>query len=225
MTGGRLDDLRTLVTRIQAAREDELAELSREIHDVVGQALTGLRMDVAWLGGRPLAGEAAVSERLAAMSDLIELTLQQVRRISAGLRPRMLDDAGLCAAVEWQARDFEARSGIRVELDVADEEPPLTAECSLQLLRIVQEALTNVARHAAATRVWVSIVGAGGEVVVEVADDGRGFDASAQRGTKTIGLLVMKERAAQCGGSVSVGPRPGGGTCVVASVPADGRAP
>jgi signal transduction histidine kinase len=217
-------ELRALNARLQAVREDERAHVASEVHDVLGQALTGLRMDLDWLSRRlPATGRDEVAERLAAMTNLIEGTLLDVRRISRALRPGVLDDLGLVAAVEWQAREFESRAEIPVNLHAPDE-LELDRERATGLFRILQELLTNVARHANAREVWIALHRAGDSVRLEVRDDGRGIAGGLERLT-SLGIPLIRERAGYLGGAVTFAPREGGGTVVTVTIPAAPASP
>jgi signal transduction histidine kinase len=219
------EELRALAARLQAVREDERAHLASEVHDVLGQALTGIRMDLDWLGRRvSTPGDTAVNERLSAMSELIDTTLQNARRISRALRPGILDDLGLVAAVEWQAREFESRAEIHVHLDMP-EEVELDRERATGLFRILQEALTNVARHSQARNVWVSLHAAGNgddTITLEVRDDGRGIEEGQLQKLRSLGIPLIRERATYLGGSVWFRRPEAGGTSVTVRVPTRG---
>ena len=214
------EQLRALAARLQAVREEEAARIARELHDELGGALTTLKIDVAWMQRRAAAGEGAtIAERTKATSALIDSTIQSVRKICLELRPAVLDQLGLATAVEWLAKDFEQRTGVVCTIERA-ENVPVEPERSVALFRIMQEVLTNVARHAHATEVRISLARRGEQLVLEVTDDGGGFDASARGGCKSLGLVGMRERAASAGGSLAIESAPGRGTRVSASVPA-----
>jgi PAS domain S-box-containing protein len=213
--------LRVLSARLEAVRDEERRVMAREIHDQIGQALTGLKLEVAWLQRHAGdAGPDATRTRLQGMNDIIDGTLDTARRLSSALRPPMLDDLGLAAATEWQAQEFAARAGLGLELEL----PPagtdrIPSVAGLTLFRILQEALTNVARHAAAHRVRVRLGFDGDDVVLEVTDDGRGITADEAARPDALGLLGMKERALVLGGTVSIEGKAGQGTTVTAHVP------
>lgn len=220
----QLDDRqRALTARIEAAREDERTAMAREIHDELGQALTAMKMDVAWLGRhtQPSPGTEAgvVASRVGALSKLIDGVVQQVRRISAELRPGVLDDLGLAAAVEWQTRDFGARAGLECAVSSNVSDTRFERDLSTTIFRILQEALTNVARHAQARRVDVSLMECSGRLRLEVLDDGRGITGNALSRPGSLGLLGMHERAQRLGGTLSVNRLPVHGTSVVVDMP------
>ena len=217
------DRLRALPGHIEAVREEERTAMAREIHDELGQALTALKMDVAWIGrhvqsarGSPVAG---VAERISGMSDMIDGVIHQVRRISAQLRPGVLDDLGLAAAIEWQTREFSQRSGIECSVCSNVNETHFARDVSTAMFRILQEALTNVARHAQASRVDVSLMESDGRLRLHVQDDGQGM-ASNTSNPSSLGMLGMHERAHRVGGTLSVNSDAGDGTRVIVDVPA-----
>jgi signal transduction histidine kinase len=213
-----LESARRLAAGLERAREAERTRIARELHDELGQALTGLKMDLAWFRPRVLE-DPAVRDRVRAMLELVDGTVVVVRRIAGELRPGVLDDLGLAAAMRWQARQFEQRSGVRVEVE-SEDAPDLDAERTTALFRIFQEALTNVARHAAATTVRVRLAWHDGGVVLEVADDGRGVTPEQARGlTGSLGVIGMRERAEAWGGRVTLTGAPGQGTTVTVHIP------
>ena len=221
------DQLRALSAHIEAVREEERTAIAREIHDELGQALTALKMDVVWLSRRagteaaPL--PAVVTEKLEAMSHMTDDIINQVRRISSELRPGVLDDLGLVAAIEWQAQDFEQRTGtICVMSSSVPESTRFERNLATGIFRIFQEALTNVVRHADANRVDVGLSLSGGRLRLEVKDDGKGIEPSAITRTSSLGLLGMRERALRLGGSAEVSGSTGRGTLVVVEVPLAG---
>jgi signal transduction histidine kinase len=217
------DQLRALSAHLQSIREDERARIAREIHDELGQALTGLKMDVSWLDAR-FTKEGEVDKegclkKTSAMSRLIMSTIQSVRRIGTELRPGILDDLGIVAAVEWQAQDFEGRTGISCSFETAIEELEIGPERSTAIFRIAQETLTNVARHSGASRVSIVLKRQNGSLILEVSDNGRGIAAAEVSGARSLGLLGMRERAAGLGGHLQVEAAPDHGTVVIASIP------
>ena len=211
------EQLRNLAARLLSVREEEQARISREVHDELGQALTAVKMDLAWLAGRLPRTNSEVLERIRSTRQLAARTIQSVRRISTELRPGVLD-AGLAAAVEWQAQEFEARFGIRCKVRLLTKEV-FAPDVSTALFRILQEALTNVARHAKATRVEIVKQKQRDRLVLLIRDNGRGFDSANPALSKSLGLLGMRERAAILGGAVSVSSTPGKGTTVTAWIP------
>ena len=210
-------------TRLQEVREEERTRIARELHDELGQAMTGLKMDLAWVGKQlTKPGEslpAAIADKVTEMTNLINGTIHSVRRISSELRPGLLDDLGLAAAIEWQTNDFQNRSGIACTVTVPADGVNLSRETSTAVFRIFQETLTNVARHASATRVEVRMRQEGPHVMLEVKDNGRGIAASAIADRTSLGLLGMRERAALFGGEINFAGGTGQGTTVVVTIP------
>ena len=211
--------LRALAGRVESAREEERTRIARELHDELGQQLTAIRMDLGWLARRRARMPEEVVERLDAVSGLVEATFQLVRRLGTELRPGILDDLGLAAAIEWQAREFEGRSGIRVDVDSTEEMSALDNRQATAVFRIFQEILTNVGRHSAARRVSARLWRDGGNVRLRVLDDGRGIRPEEASNPDSLGLLGMRERASLLGGSLSIGAGPAGGTLVSLALP------
>ncbi|HUM03273.1 MAG TPA: histidine kinase, partial [Thermoanaerobaculia bacterium] len=208
------DELRALAERLDDVREEEGTRIARELHDEVGQALTGLKLDLAALK-RALPEEtgAGAADRIAGMASLADATIERVRRISGELRPQLLDQLGLVPAVEAYLERFGARTGVTTRLEAALDGEGLDQRRASALFRILQEALTNVVRHAAASSVTVRLAADGGDVVLTVADDGRGLPSSSG---PALGIRGMQERARAAGGRVTVEGAPGRGTVVVA---------
>jgi PAS domain S-box-containing protein len=220
--------LRDLSAHLESIREDERAGIAREIHDELGQSLTALKMDLAWLARR-ISGDSSASEttlldKIRAMSQATDEIIQQVRRISSELRPSVLDDLGLLAAIEWLGSEFERRTGTPCELESNLEDSQLPRELTTAAFRIFQEALTNVARHAEATHVGVRFAIDDAKLCVEVRDNGKGIAPAALRSPKSLGLLGIRERAGRLGGTVRVGPAEAGGTVVAFELPLPGGA-
>jgi signal transduction histidine kinase len=213
------DQLRELSARLQSVREEERTHIARVIHDELGQTLTGLKMDVAWLRRHLDRQQPALLEKTQAMSDLIDTTIQTVRRISSELRPGILDDLGLVATIEWQIQEFQTRSGVQGKLISAPEETTLDADGATAVFRIFQEILANVARHARATEVEVTLEESASFLTLQVQDNGRGMTESEIRSPKSIGLLGMQERARLRAGEVQFQGTPGKGTTVTVRLP------
>jgi signal transduction histidine kinase len=213
------DQLRALTGHLQIVREEERTRIAREVHDELGQALTGLKLDLVWLAGK-VPGTKALQEKVKSMSAHIDETIHAIRRIATELRPGVLDSLGLAAAVEWQAADFQERTGVRceVKIDVLPEAAP-DQELSTACFRIFQETLTNIIRHAEATRVEVHLAQNERELMLSVRDNGRGISEREIVHARSIGLIGMKERAAQVGGEVFFFGLPGRGTTVTLRVP------
>ncbi len=208
--------LRELGARMQVAREEEAKRIAREIHDDLGQALTVLKMDLARLKTRA-AADPALAAPLAEMDGVIDGAVATTRRIAADLRPAILDDLGLAAAIAWHAEQVSARAGFEVTVDVPSSDVSVDSAGSIVLYRVLQEALTNIARHAKATHVTITLRERAPHVTLEIKDDGRGFDPEAP--TRSFGLLGMRERTASVGGLLDVDSAPGRGTLLRAQVP------
>ncbi|MBC8165436.1 MAG: PAS domain-containing protein [Bryobacteraceae bacterium] len=215
--------LRELAAKNQLVREEERASVAREIHDELGQALTMFKMDVSWLSTHfvksvPEEVIGPLEEKLRSMDQLMDRTLQTVRRILADLRPPLLDELGLGEAIEWQVQDFAKRVGIRYDLDVSAIDP-LPEVIGTALFRVLQEILTNCARHSKASRIKVMLKQAEGNVILRVEDNGCGISEEKLRSSTTFGLLGMRERAWMFGGKLEISGLPGVGTTVALSVP------
>lgn len=226
------EQLRALAARLHEAREEEGMRIARELHDQLGRCLTMMKMDVGWMerelssGDVTSEGDRALLEKVRGIGQAIDETVHIVRRISAELRPGVLDDLGLAAAIEWQAQDFEKRSGVACVLTLPEEDLLISRDQATALFRIFQESLTNVARHAQATKVWVHLGEENGAIVLEVEDDGVGISPSqlAERGSLgSLGLLGMRERATVFGGTVEIAGAAGQGTTVMARMPVLGN--
>lgn len=210
------DKLRRLAAHLISIREEERAHIAREIHDELGQVLTGLKMEVTWLAKR--LKETPLIEKTDSMCGLIDSTVQTVRKIATGLRPEMLDDMGLVAAVAWQAKEFQKRTGIRCRASLPPE-GKLDVDVSTTMFRIFQEILTNVARHSRATRVDIDLKIGASEVSLEVVDNGIGIQDNERNAKKSLGLLGMQERALLFGGDVAITGSAGHGTRVSVTIP------
>jgi signal transduction histidine kinase len=180
-------------------------------------------MDLTWLVNRLTPAQKQVSERAHTMFKLIDDTIHSVRRIATGLRPEVLDEVGLAAAIAWQARDFQKRTGTRCKIELPTDAPEPDKERATALFRIFQEVLTNVSRHASATRVDVSLKVSADTLVLEVQDNGKGILESQTKNTKSLGILGMRERALLFEGKVEIEGEKGKGTRVSVSMPAAER--
>jgi signal transduction histidine kinase len=212
------EQLRELSARLQSVREEERTRIARIIHDELGQTLTGLKMDVAWLQRHLDQPQEAWLEKTQDMSDLLDATIQMVRRISTELRPGILD-LSLVATIEWQLQEFQARSGIQSNLVSAPEETTLDADGATTVFRIFQEILTNVTRHAQATEVEVSLLETAAFLTLQVHDNGRGITEREIHSPKSIGLLGMQERARLRSGGIQIEGTPDQGTTVTVHLP------
>jgi len=195
-----------LTKHLQTALENERSHIARELHDELGQSMTALCFDLKWLHENISPEEARIHEKLQAINNLVGKTVDSIRRISEDLRPGMLDDLGLAAAIENHVAKFSEQSGIACDLSMNQADFDLDAQVATALFRIVQEALTNVARHSEASRVAIRVQELDDKMLLIVQDDGRGLPAARnpdpQR--KSYGLLGMRERAKMLGGTLDV---------------------
>jgi PAS domain S-box-containing protein len=215
--------LRALSARLQCLREEERTRIAREIHDELGQTLTGLKMDLRW-AEKHLAQEASptinpILEKIVEAGELADATIASVQRISTELRPSVLEDLGLAAAVKHDAERFQDRTSVVCKVRAPDVPPALSKAVATAVFRIFQEALTNVARHAEATEVQVELGEEKGQLTLRVADNGRGIRPSDLDDPKSLGLLGMRERAELLGGEVTFEPGVACGTLVTLRVP------
>jgi len=211
------EQLRQLARRLDEVREEELTRISREIHDELGHALTALRLDLSWMVPKLRRNREPVRRKADEMLDLVDDTIDTVRRIASGMRPPVLEDLGLVAAVEALLDRFADQTGTRVEFQTSGDELPQVARRALY--RIVQEALTNVARHSRASRVRVVLEISDDQVRLEIADDGVGIPPGMIENPSSLGLVGMRERATALGADFKVEGGPGGGTTVRATLP------
>lgn len=219
----REQGLHSLGLRLEVAREEERARVARELHDELGQVLTSLKLEFMWLvdqlrNSEPKPGIQLVN-KLQSLIGLIELSIQSVRQISSDLRPAVLDHLGLREAIQWEATKFEARTGIRCRLAWELKQEPGDRTRQLAMFRILQEALTNVVRHAHAGAVRISLRERGKLLTLIIRDNGRGITKSEMSSVESIGLLGMSERARLLGGKVTITGAPGRGTTVAVTVP------
>lgn len=198
------DRLRDLALRIQDIREEERAMIAREIHDELGQVLTVLKIQLSLTTNKLYPDQLDLKNKLESTFGLLDRAVEAVQQISAKLRPGILDELGLVAAIEWQAQDFEKRTGITCKCSLIEEALELSVERSTALFRIFQEALTNVARHANAERVSIFFKIHEQQLVLEITDNGNGINKSQINSPKSLGLLGMRERAMVFGGDVSI---------------------
>jgi PAS domain S-box-containing protein len=214
-----LEQLRALAGRLQSIREEERKRVAREIHDQLGQALTAIKIDFSSLIRELAAGEKQPSKRTASILQLVDESIHSVRRIATELRPGILDDLGLVAAIEWAGEDFESRTGTQCRLDLPPESIAVDAERATAIFRIFQETLTNVARHADASLVDVRLAKEDGDLTLEVHDNGKGISEDKLLNGKSLGILGMRERAMLLGGELTISGPPGSGTTVRVRIP------
>lgn len=213
------EKLRRLAAYQQEVREQERIRIAREIHDQLGQSLTILKMDLAWLTRKEPYHTPELTEKMTAMAEIIDDSLKDLHAVTSELRPVILDDFGLSAAIEWQLEEFQQRSGLRCRMESVGSEPDLTPDQATALFRIFQETLTNVARHAQATEVTVRLEGRAGEWILQVRDNGRGITQVEIDGSDAYGLLGIRERLFPWNGRVSFEGKAGEGTCVTVHLP------
>ncbi len=222
---GQQEELRRLTAQVHEAREEEKTHIARELHDELGQLLTALKLDLAWLRERLPAGEPA--QRAEQMGRVLDQTVASTRRISADLRPLMLDDLGLAEAANWLVGDFAGRAGVRCDIRMAGDGAldAVAKPVATTVYRALQESLTNIARHSGARQAWVSVGAENGEIWFEVEDDGCGIEPADLAKAHSLGLKGMRERVLYLGGTIEVARAPRGGTRVRLRVPAQGGRP
>jgi signal transduction histidine kinase len=202
-----------LADRLQAVREEERAHLAREIHDVLGQSLTGIKLDLSVVNRRLEKGDTATAiQKLKQGSAAVDDSIRLLRRIATELRPPLLDYVGLAAAIQAYANDFGQRTGLELELDIQSDRIPLTADQRIALYRIFQESITNIVRHAGTNKAVVSLWFEAGRLSLKIEDKGKGFDMQSSK--TSLGLLGMQERARLIGAGFSIASQPGRGTSI-----------
>jgi signal transduction histidine kinase len=210
---------RQLATHLETVREAERTHMAREIHDELGQQLTGLKMDISWLNKRIKSEDEDVQQKIQETIQLIDSTVKSVRRIATELRPSILDDLGLVAAMEWQSEEFEKRFKIKCVFKSKVTNENIPPELTTGIFRIYQECLTNVLRHSEATAVTSFLDIVENQLRLHITDNGKGFVVEEIVNKKTLGLLGMKERASLMGGSYEIYSNPGKGTSILIIVP------
>jgi PAS domain S-box-containing protein len=216
------EQLRALAERLQWVREEDRKRVARDLHDQIGQILTAIKMDMTWMTRHLPESEVEVLARLTESIQLINDGVKSVRAICSGLRPGVLDDLGLAAAIEWQASEFASRNDVNCQVTVPPVDLHLDGDRATAAFRIFQECLTNVIRHAQAKSVRVSLCQEDENILLVVEDDGIGFcESDLSNSLGSLGLLGMKERAQFCGGDVQISSSPGEGTTVTVRVPLD----
>jgi signal transduction histidine kinase len=213
------EQLRALSVYLQSVREEERTRIAREVHDELGQALTSCKLDLSWIAHRLPREPKSLLQKARQLSDGLDATIGTVRRISSELRPGVLDHLGLSAALEWQANEFQNRTGIKCQVLANIQDAQLPQDLNTAFFRIFQEALTNIIRHAGATQVSVRLKEAAGRIILHVKDNGRGISES-DLGSGSLGVIGMRERAALLGGHFKISRMPkAGGTHVTVSIP------
>ena len=216
------EELQEFTAAANQLREQEQRRIARELHDELAQALTGLKMDVAWIKDKLTAPSPAIVDKLKSMEALLDSTVAATRRISSDLRPMMLDDLGLVPAAEWLVQKFTERTGIPCELAVAGAEWELSDLVATTVYRLLQESLTNIAKHAKASRVDVTLAQRDGDIVMCVHDDGVGFSPQDPRKPNAYGLIGLRERVYLLRGTIHIDSAPGEGTTIDVTLPITG---
>jgi signal transduction histidine kinase len=215
------EQMRRLAASLQAAREEERADLARELHDDLGQTLTALKLELGRTATalKDVRLDPPVMDRLQSLVGLVEIGVAMVKRIATKLRPPALDHLGLAEAIRWEAATFQSRSGLRCHVVAGKHRTALTAKQQTAVFRIFQEALTNVVRHAQASAVRVRLTETDSTFELHVSDNGRGITRAEIADAGSIGLLGMRERARQAGATLKIAGIPGKGTVVTVSAP------
>lgn len=213
------EQLRNLSAHLQSVREVESTRIAREIHDELGQSLTALQMDLAWLGNRLPPGDLSLMGEVQRMRNLLDTSIDSVHRISTELRPILLDDLGLMAAMEWQIQQFQSRTGVRCEARLDCDDSAVEKDLATALFRIFQETLTNIARHAHATLMKVSLTWKGDELQLNVSDNGKGITKKQVNDPKSFGIMGIRERVNLWSGSVSITGKSQKGTTIKVRIP------
>jgi PAS domain S-box-containing protein len=213
------NEIRRMTEHLQNIREEERANIAREIHDELGQQLTVLKIDIRGLNKKLINADEPIKQKIADIIDLLDATVKSVRRISSELRPNLLHNLGLVAAMEWHLKEFEKRSGIEVIFNKSKKELKLPDSIKNGLFRIFQESLTNISRHANANTIKVAINQKNQKITLSIEDDGQGFEIEKIATKQTFGILGMKERSQMMGGNYEIRSSPGKGTTVIVTVP------
>jgi len=213
------EQLRNLSIYLQSVREKESTRIAREIHDELGQILLALQMDLAWLGARLPKGDLSLAGKVQRMNRLVDATVDSVHRISTELRPTLLDDLGLTAAMEWQVQEFQERTGVQCDARFDCKEGSVERDLATTVFRVFQETLTNVARHAGATSVKVRLTQKGGELRLDVSDNGKGITQKQLLDPKSFGIVGIRERVNLWNGTVRITGKPQKGTAIKVRIP------
>ena len=213
------EKLKGLFIRLHSVREEERSRIAREVHDNLGQMLTTLKLELSLLEDGFSPDQESLKEDVQSLLNLIDVTISTMRRIAGELRPASLDVFGLSVTLQWYAEEFQSRTGIRCELDLNADDSVLSKNGSTEIFRVFQEAMTNVTRHANATRVNISFKDENGHLALKIKDNGKGIAERQIADMKSIGLVGMRERAYILRGTLDISGSPGGGTTVVLTVP------
>ena len=212
--------LRDLSVHLQSIREEERTKIARDIHDELGQTLTALKMELSWLARKLPADQEAISDKVQNMINHIDMTIDSVQRIYTELRPTVLDNLGLVAAIEWQAKEFQERTGIKCKVSFYPENIIMGRDKRTAVFRIFQEAMTNIARHAEASAVTIDLEETSDRVILTVKDNGKGITEEQILDPRAFGIIGMKERAYFLGGEVKISGIVNKGTAVILNIPA-----
>jgi signal transduction histidine kinase len=204
---------------IDEVSEQERTRIAREIHDEMGHLLTSLKFDIEGLAGTPDLTREMLKEELASLSCVVDDLIRSVRKIATDLRPGILDHLGLIPALEWQLEQFCSRTGIYCDYDLSIKDESFNDKETTVIFRIFQEILTNIARHARANKISVSLFKEGHQIMIVISDNGIGFNRKKTRPSESLGLLGMRERALSVGGELTVESEPGKGTRIIFSLP------
>jgi signal transduction histidine kinase len=217
------EELRLLVNRHQISIEEERMNIARDLHDELGQVLTALKIDIALLRKRLTSGKVAseqmINDEFEGITKTVDKIAHSAKQISSGLRPEALDDLGIFEAIQWQLNEFEKRNKIVCQLYLPSEQPEFTRELSIALFRIVQEALTNVARHSLADKVQIYIDLRDNVLFLEILDNGKGIEDDKIRSSKSLGIIGLRERVQLLQGQFFIGKAKGSGTKVSIMIP------
>lgn len=214
--------LRELATHLQSVREEERTMIAQEIHDELGQVLTALKIQISLLANKLNDDQKPLKQKINSLSEMIDASVESVQKISSKLRPGILDELGLIAAIEWQAEEFEKLTNIKCSLVLPKKELQLGENKSTAIFRILQEALTNIARHSQATRAAISLLNHQSHISLEIQDNGKGITQDQIKDFKSLGIHGMEERAMVFGGQVYIDGIAGKGTTVKVEIPVDG---
>lgn len=213
--------LRELATHLQSVREEERTMIAREIHDELGQVLTALKIQVSLLANKLNHDQEPLKKKINSLTDMIDESVESVQKISAKLRPGILDELGLVAAIEWQSEEFEKLTNVKCSLVLPKEELILEKDKSTAIFRIFQEALTNIARHSQATKAQISLLNYQSNIFLEIQDNGKGITQDQIKDFNSLGIHGMEERALVFGGQVYIEAIAGKGTTVKVEIPID----
>ena len=215
--------MKDLPMHLQSVREDERVAIAREIHDEFGQTLTSLKMDLAWIGKNKAVQDKLVLNKISAMKSLVDSSVHNMKSVVAELRPTILDDLGLEAAIEWLTEKFEQHNSILINREIAIEESTMDQEYKTAIFRILQEALTNISRHASATEVSIKCLTNESRLSMSIKDNGVGIQEKDFKKKQTFGIIGMQERVYALDGKVSVSGSPGKGTTIEVVIPVKER--